>query len=70
MGNVRLYIRNSQGSKGLNGMFTDGALADMLDAADIKQLVMISPFIGALIDRACAESHTCLFTTVLQNMWM
>ena len=66
---IGLYIRNVDGRPGLNGVYTDDGLAGMMEAADIKKLDMISPFIGGIIDRVCGESEMCPITTVLRNMW-
>ena len=61
---IGLYIKNVDGRPGLNGMYTDEGLTGMLEAADIKKLDMISPFIGGIFDRVCGESETCPITTV------
>lgn len=45
-------------------MFTGGGLSGTLGAADIKKLDTMSPFVGALLDRVCAGSHTCPIGTV------
>lgn len=55
---IGLYIRNTEARLRLNGVLIDGGLAGTLEAADIKNLDMISPFIGVLLVRVCAESHT------------
>lgn len=48
----------------LNGVFTDDGVPGMNEAADIKKLDIISPFVGALSDRICTKSSTCAFTAV------
>lgn len=45
-------------------MFNDDGLAGMLEAADIKNLEMISPFIGALLDSICSQCDTFPITEV------
>lgn len=52
--NIGLYICNKEGLQGLNGVFKDGSLHRMLEAADIKKPDMILAFIGAMLDLVCA----------------
>lgn len=51
---IALYIHNSEGLQGLNGVPIDVVLTGMLESANIEQVDMISPFNGALLDRVCA----------------
>lgn len=48
----------------MNRVFINDSLDCMLEAAYIKKVDIISPFIGALIDRTCTESDTCPITAV------
>lgn len=50
----------------MSGVFTDESLERMLNATDIK-MDMILPFVGALIDRTCAEAHSCTLKTVFKE---
>lgn len=61
---IPLYVRNNKGRVGLNGVFTDGDIDGMLEAAYIKKMDMVSPFIGGLINRICGEPETCPVKTV------
>ena len=62
--NIGLYIRNTEGRPGLNGVFTEEGLAGMLEAADMKKVDIISPFIGGILDRVCGECDAAPVTTV------
>lgn len=62
-----LYVWNSEGRPGLNGVFTDDDHDGMLEAGDIKKMDMVSPFIGALIDRIYGENETCPVTKVFRE---
>lgn len=61
---IGVYILKSEGREGLNGAFTDGNLSGMLELADLKNVDMISVLLGALLDCAYEESHTCPSTAV------
>lgn len=50
-----LCVSKGKGRPGLNGLFTDEGLEDMLEAAAIKNFYMMSPFIGVLLDLICGE---------------
>lgn len=59
-----LCVSNIEGQSGLNGVFTKDCLVCMLDAADINQLYVLSPFIESLLDSICGESKVCAVTKV------
>lgn len=61
---LRLSVKKSEGRPSLNGVFTVDGLAGMIEAADIKKLDMISPFIGALLYLICGESESFPVTKV------
>lgn len=54
--------RKSEGRLGLNGVFAVDGLEDMLGAAGIERLDVISSFIGALLNRIYGEPESCLVT--------
>lgn len=62
-----LYIRNTEKSPALNGLFTNKGVTGILEAAYIKQLDMLSPFIGALIDLLLGKSEGRPITTILTD---
>lgn len=61
---LRLFVRNSEGRPGLNGVFIDDGLEGMIEAVDIKKLDMISTLIGTLLDHICGESESFSVTNV------
>lgn len=52
----------------LNGVFAYDGLAGMVEAANIKQIDMISHFIVVLLDHTCAEFKTCPITAFFMEM--
>ena len=46
----------------ISGLFNEHGLIGMLEAADMKSIDMVSPFLGAIIDRCCAEVVTAPVT--------
>lgn len=61
---VGLDICISEGRKRLNSVLTDDCFGGILEAADTKELYMISPFIWSLLDLVYAESHSTPITTI------
>ena len=61
-----LHVDFSKGFTGerLSDLFMDDGLIGMLEAADIKTVDMLSPFLGALIDTYCGEFDKAPVTTV------
>lgn len=48
----------------ISGLFTDSGIAGMLEASDLKSVDMVSPFLGAIIDRCCGEVEGAPITKV------
>lgn len=66
---VRLafYRKNSDGKVGIDGMITKDGINGMNEAADMKRIDIISPFVGALMGRVSGEANTYPITTMLTN---
>lgn len=60
-------ITNTEGRPGLNVLFTDDGLVDMVQAADIKKMYMITLFIGTLFYVISCESEICLVKNVAKE---
>lgn len=61
------YITNSDVKAGMDGMFSKDGLNSILDAAVLKRIDMISPFVGALMDPVSAEANMCPILTIFTN---
>lgn len=51
----------------MDGLFNKEGLTGMLEAVDTKGIDMISPFLGALMDRVSDESNTRPITTMFTD---
>ncbi len=63
---IRVFgkLRSSGGKTGLNGLFKEEGLSGMVEASLMEKVDKVSPFMGALIDRACGEHTHCPLTKI------
>lgn len=52
-----------EGGPSFDGVFKDDGLPGMIEAAEIRKLDTLSPFIGSFQDLVCRESDECPITT-------
>ncbi len=63
---IRVFgnLRSGGGKSGLNGLYKEDGISGMIEATTIQKIDNVSPFMGALIDRACGEEKECPLTKI------
>ena len=64
---ISCAITRDGGKTGISGFFGEDSVVGMLQASHYKRMDNISPFFGALIDRACDNVTDCPITSVLTS---
>ena len=61
---ISIKSNNEKCPSGLNGIFKKDGICGMVEAVTFKKLDMISPFLGAIVDRVCGCEESAPITTV------
>ena len=61
---ITIKSNNEKCPSGLTGIFKKDGICGMVEAVTFKKLDMISPFLGAIVDRVCGCEESAPITTV------